>query len=781
MKVFFLISFFLILNISTLFSQAPIGQWVSHIPNQKGLSLCEAESKIYCLTETGIFYYNKSDNSIQKIGKIEGLYGIRTRSINYHKPTKTVYIGYDDGTIDLIKNNNQIVTLTDISRKSYTTKNINKIQIIEDLIYFSTDFGIVIYDPYQHEFKDTYIIGDNGYEIRVNSITIDDNYLYAATEHGVRKALKSSKELPNYASWIRIINIPNSNNEFNAVAFFKNKLIASYQSETAYKNKTYIVNQIDNTYETLNPDTETYTQELKVINKQLFVIHKNHIGVYNNFNSPSEFYNKTSVSWGNVSINTYDIIIDNNKHLWYADQNYGLVKSNYNLQAGEYKVPNGPKNNNAYYLSTGNGNTWLAPGAIFETGVNSQTPASLSQLKNNYWKNYGSSQIPIFKQTVDIIAIEQVPNYPNKIFCCSGANGILEIDFTNTNKPEVILHNDTTGSTLTAQFGHRVQVVDAHLDDQLNLWSINPYTTNPFNVMKSNGDWKAMPYGNSAHNYGRFIIAEDGAKWVMIKQRKGLFVFNEYGTIDDETDDFSKRLDVKDKNGTIISNDLFAIAEDHNNQIWIGTHNGIVVYYNPKNVYNDNQEGFYGSKIIIDINGKNEYLMEGKKVTAIAVDGANRKWIGTDQSGIFLMSSDGTEQLLTFNTENSPLPSDKIKSISIDGETGEVFIATSLGLMSYRGTATNGNEYFNDVYAFPNPVKPEYDGPITIKGLMKNTIVKITDISGNLVTEMNSLGGQAIWNGKTLNGNRAKTGVYLVFLSDQSGEFTSVTKILFIN
>jgi len=429
-------------------AQVPVGQWNAYIPNRKGLTLCEAGEKIYCLTETGIFYYNKSDNSIQKIGKIEGLSGINTRSIAYYSATNTVFIGYDDGTIDLIKNNNQITTLTDIYRKSFSSKTINKIQIINNLIYFCTNFGIVVYDPIKLEFKDTYIIGDGGYEIRINSIAIDNDYIYAATEFGIRKAPINSNQLPNYAIWERISYIPNGNKEFNALALFNNKLIASFKNKWAYSYKTYVVDETNQSYFTLNPDSESYTQELKVIDNRLLVIHKNHIGIYDNFNQPAEFYNKTIVYWGYIDLWTNDAIIDKDNNLWYADESWGLVKSNYNNETGEYKSPNGPSNNDAYYLSTGDGNTWLVPGAIEATGTNTYTTASVSLLDNNLWRTYNSSQIPTFSIVRDIIAVEQVPNNPNKIFCCSGTSGIIEIDFTDRNSPSVILHNDTTGSTL---------------------------------------------------------------------------------------------------------------------------------------------------------------------------------------------------------------------------------------------------------------------------------------------------------------------------------------------
>ncbi len=773
---------FIILLLSILsYSQIPVGQWRSHIPNKKGLSLCEVEDKIYCLTETGIFYYNKTDNSIQKIDKINGLSGINTRSIAYYKPTKTVYIGYENGSIDLIKNNNQITTLNDIFRKSYASKTINKIQVINDLIYFSTNFGIVVYDPNKLEFKDTYIIGDDGYEIRINSIASDNNYLYAATENGIRKAPKNSYQLPNYATWIRIDYIPHSNKEFNAITLFKGKLIVSFKNEIEYAYKTYIINETNTSYETLsyNNISENYTQELKIINDKLFIIHKNHISIYDDLNQPTEFYNNTVVSWGNININTFDAIVDKDNILWYADNVWGLVKSNYNTQKGECKFPNGPTNNNAYYLDSKENETWVAAGALDISGANTQTPAAISKFKEGYWTTYDKENVDSLVDIIDLISIDVNPNNPNQIFCSSWNYGIIEMNYKEDKVISSSIYNEKN-STLKEFASGKVKVWDCKVDNNNNLWAINPGTSTPINVKTSNGKWYAYKTPSYNSSWGNFIITSDGSKWFLLPRGNGLFVFNDYSILNNTSNHFQKHISITDKNNNVFSNDVYAIAQDKNDQIWVGTNNGIVVYYSPYNIYN-NTSNFYANKVIIDINGKNEYLMEGKKVTALAIDGANRKWIGTNKSGIFLMSEDGMKQILTFNTKNSPLPSDKINSISIDNTSGEIFIATGSGLMSYRGEASEGNDFFTDVYTFPNPVKPDYNGPITIKGLIENTTVKITDIAGNLVTEMNSLGGQAIWDGKNLNGNRVKTGIYLVFLSDQTGEQTEITKILFIN
>jgi len=172
-----------------------------------------------------------------------------------------------------------------------------------------------------------------------------------------------------------------------------------------------------------------------------------------------------------------------------------------------------------------------------------------------------------------------------------------------------------------------------------------------------------------------------------------------------------------------------------------------------------------------------------EEVTAIAVDGANRKWLGT-HNGIFLQSPDGETEIAHFNTENSPLLNNNITDIEIDQTNGDVYIGTDAGINVVRTDAIAGRTvHSSNAYAFPNPVRPEYDGPIAIRGLAEDAIVKITDIQGTLVYETQALGGQAIWYGRDLAGQRAASGVYLVFSTTQS-QFDKpdaiVTKILMV-
>jgi hypothetical protein len=211
----------------------------------------------------------------------------------------------------------------------------------------------------------------------------------------------------------------------------------------------------------------------------------------------------------------------------------------------------------------------------------------------------------------------------------------------------------------------------------------------------------------------------------------------------------------------------------------VGTNEGVVVFYSPQNVFRQ-QNIDAQSIIVVAADGFAGRLFENETINSIFVDGSNKKWFGTVSSGAFLLSSDGRETISHFTRSNSPLPSNNILDITVDPVSGEVFFATDLGLVSYRGFATQGQRQHTDVYAFPNPVRPGYSGFIAIKGLVTNARVKITDINGNLVHDGFAEGGQFVWNGNNLYGQKPGSGVYLVFSTDPQGNETMVTKILFM-
>ena len=224
--------------------------------------------------------------------------------------------------------------------------------------------------------------------------------------------------------------------------------------------------------------------------------------------------------------------------------------------------------------------------------------------------------------------------------------------------------------------------------------------------------------------------------------------------------------------GNLPSTNVKTLALDKDGQMWVGTDKGVVVFDSPASVFSGKNFDAYTPVF------ERRRLLGNETVTSIGIDGGNRKWMGT-LNGIFLFNSDGTELITNFTEINSPLPSNNINYITPEPQSGNVFIRTSKGLVSYRGTATEStnSQLDNTVKVFPNPVRPDFEGQIGIEGLVENAFVKITDVVGNLVYETRANGGTAVWNGKTLDGKKAETGVYLIFSANTKGEETLVSRL----
>ncbi len=329
-----------------------------------------------------------------------------------------------------------------------------------------------------------------------------------------------------------------------------------------------------------------------------------------------------------------------------------------------------------------------------------------------------------------------------------------------------------------------VNVAGLDFDDDGNLWVSNANTNALLSVRKKDGAWKSFSPGNllAGNNLVSDIMAskQSDLKWLVRPRGNALMVFTDGGTIDDTDDDQFKLLNTSDNQGKLPSLDVYSIAEDNDGEVWVGTGKGIAVFYNPQAIFSGTGENFDSQQILIEQDGNVQILLETEAITALAVDGADRKWIGTATSGVFLTSPDGTEELAHFTAENSPLPSNTVLSLAIDGSTGEVFFGTDQGIISYRGDATEGGREATCASVFPNPVRETYQGTVAITGLVADSEVRITDIAGNLVYKTTSLGGQAMWPATDLSGQRVSTGVYLIMAADPSGESTCNTKVLVV-
>jgi streptogramin lyase len=769
---FILLIILLLSPVITSSQGVAVGQWRDHLPYNKCIAVTEAKNNIYCATPYNVFYYDKDDNSINRLTKVSGLSDIGVSAINYHSGLNTLIIAYSNTNIDLIKNG-RIINVSDIKRKQMLgNKTIYNIELIDKYAYLSCGFGIVVLDIEKYEILDTYFIGPEGSQINVFDLSHSshDSTLYAATESGVYSASLNSPNLADYSSWVLHSRI-DSTAEYNLLTYFDKKIFVNKNTGSANSDTIFYYDGID--WNLFDLDFSSPRRNLRASDDQLLVSSFGRTDVFDiNLDPLLTIYKPSS-----EQVYPQDAIIDKDGYYWIADRYAGLVKVWDRGWKANFILPNGPATQNVFSLSSSDGDVWVAPGGrstiwgtIYNIGIYS--------FKDEIWNTLNQKNISELDSIVAFVDIGIDPSNSNHIFAPTWGFGLCE--FKNNALVNIYNHTNSSLQAFASAGTPQVRLGGVCYDQYNNLWVSNSNVDSVLSVKQPGKDFQAYYLGSGSTNteIGDLIIDSYDQAWILMRYNN-ILVFNYNYTINNPNDDLVKKLDGSSGNGSIPGSHVFSIAEDLDGEIWIGTDEGVAVIYSPGNVFSGGD--YDAQKILVEEGGYAQYLLESESVTAIAIDGANRKWFGTDRAGVFLMSDDGTEQLLHFTEDNSPLLSNSISSITINQESGEVFFGTSNGIISYKGTATAGGQVNQDVYAYPNPVREGYNGTIAIKGLVNNADIKITDISGNLIFSTKAEGGQAVWNGKNFDGRKAKTGVYLVFVSNEDGSETIVTKILFIN
>ena len=749
-----------------------IGQWSDHLPYNKGKAVTEGGGKVYCATESAVFSYDKSDNAVQRLSKTTGLSDVEVSTVKYNDKNDVLLVAYTNTNIDLIENN-VIINISDIKRKSIIgKKTINSIMMIENYAYLSCGFGIVVLDVTKKEIKDTYFVIPNGIEVFEMAFAYDT--LFAATENGLYKASINSTNLADFVSWEKDTALPggiyNTITSFNGKVYVNNSNIPT---DTIHDDTIYVYN--GNNWVLFDSVGVWTTNRLESLYNKLIITNKFSISIYDNTGARVEFIDNY-YSWS--SPRPFHAIISDDETVWIADGSLGLVKS---AGQGNYEIifPSGPPSKNVVAMYVQDNDLWVAAGGRTASWAPIWNRDAIFSYIDNQW-------ITIYHNAFDIIGIIIDPGNKNKIYAAAWGKGVLEFDNGKLIETYDVTNTDNSLQTIIQGEEH-IRIGGLAFDADNNLWVTNSRVDNVLSVKKTDGSWQAFQFPQfSTGDVGSIIVDSYNQKWIVLKQNitstiGGILVFDDNNTIDDTSDDQAKWLNTGTGSGGLPVNTVICLAQDLDGEIWVGTTEGIAVFFSPEAVFSGFD--FDAQQILVEQDGHFQYLLETEVVTAIAVDGANHKWIGTQKAGVFLMSEDGTEQILYFDENNSPLLSNNITSIAINHETGEVFFGIDKGIISYKSTATKGSDKFKkeDVYAYPNPVREDYQGIIAIKGLVTNAVVKITDISGTLIYETIAEGGQAIWSGKNFNGKKAHTGVYLVFASNEDGSETIVTKILVIN
>jgi len=782
----------LLLGLTSSLEAQRYNKWQDHFSYRGSAHVAESENYIIAANETGLIVYDYENGLSSKQNIVTGLSDVDISAIASIGDDRFI-IGYKNGNIDIFSKNG-VINISDLKNKQLQgSKQINHFEKAGDKVYCSTDFGILVIDIIKLEIADTYYLGIDSSNLLISQCAVSGDEIYAATERGLLMADINEPLIAYYQSWT---NVGNSSDEYVAVTVLDDEIIAALKNNS---NQYQVFKGQKDNWQLIKSTTKF--KNIESGNDYFIIAETNAISKYDSGVSLIDTINSYSnPEIENTAINLNHCFFSDQKQSYLiADNVKGLViKEGDNEQ---FVLPNGPYSNSSFEILFSSHGLYSVAGSLNSEYNNTGTRAEFSFLQNGHWKYYRNTVRNDNYLWRDLIRICEDKGNNDIVYMSSWGGGIFVVK-----QGEVINHYNHFNSTLQNIFpdGNQnyVRVGGIATDSQGNLWMSNSEVSAGISVREGQdtSKWHSFTYEtlNNLHSTDKFLISQDDYLWVIIPRtdRKGLFVLNPNGTLLDETDDQYRgalsrssesdprnvgRLRIWDDSPQEITKQIYCIAEDKNGYIWLGTDKGVVVYYRPWAIFSEDYP--IASRIKVPRNdGTNQadYLLENEDVTCIEVDGANRKWIGTQNSGLFLVSDDGITTYEIFNTDNSPLPSNYVRDIAIDPQSAEVFIATNKGIVSYKGKATEGEDNLSSIYAFPNPVREDFSGEITITGLVKDSNVKITTISGKLVYETRSLGGRAYWNGRNFNGEKVKTGVYIAYISAEDGTEVQTTKIMIV-
>jgi len=725
-----------------------IGEWRQHLPWQRVTYVTQSATKVYCATELAVVEIDKTDRSTRFLTKVEGLSDVGVQLIRYNAAADMLLLAYSNSNIDLWKpSNGQVINLP------FIRSNINLIgdRVIYDVYfdgafaYLACGFGVVKLDLNRAEVVYTTFTG-----VPVHSFSIFQGKLYAGTEDGLYVL---------------------DENDINPADFGRWSLLGSQTGLPAGTNITALCNGGDALYvgggrSQYRFDGQTAVkEESHPVQDVVYITHEGPgivVGWRQGFNGRVVYResvgNRYEIMYPCDAIRPLYCIEDGTKRFWFADFADDFRFYDHNSGQCERFAYNSPYKQQSSQIAVANGRVYVStPG--YDVNLNPDyNKDGIYILENNTWRRFSNISNPELADGDCGSSMWRVTPHPteNKFYAGSFVGGLVEATeggvqtkcYTQYNS--ILQNAGASGPSRTAIGG-------SAYDGEGNLWICNYDAIAPIAVLKADGvlrNFSAAP----ANNLLRVAVDQNGYKWFVIAFNSGVLVYDSGADIDSPADDRYRLLTTG--NTVLPTNTVNSLAVDLEGDVWIGTQQGAVSFECGSNIFDDNCKG---TRRIVTVDDFNGYLLETEEVKAIAIDGANRKWFGTN-NGIFVQSPNGDEQLAQYTETNSPLFDNAVTDIAIDSETGEVWIGTEGGLQSLRGEAAGGGTINSpEPYAYPNPVRPDYDGPIAIYGLARDANVKITDITGNLVYEGTALGGQAIWNGRDYLGRRAASGVYLIF------------------
>lgn len=738
-----------------------IGQWRDHL-NYKEVTQVIKGDKIYCATTSAVFSVD-AGNNIERYSKVSGLNDIGVQCIGWDASTQQLIVAYNNSNLDVLKNNST-KNIGDIKRSSIAgNKTIYSVFCREGFAYLSTGLGVIVANLSKYEIADTWFIGANGGQVKVNALVRDNNFFFAATDEGLKSIPVTNTNPSDYANW----QLLSGANGLGAGAV-KNVMIANGRLVVEKNDSLFIQN--GSNWQLLYADAGWPFVSTGVSENRILICQKKATAAWRVAVLNVSGQVEKTVSPPTIAALPRSAFMESDGSTWIADQFGGLVRVG--AQVDNF-VPNGPLGTADGEFIIRNQKLYAAAGSVNSAWNYQYNRNGVFSFIEGYWDYKGFYNVPLLDSVLDFITVAIDP-VDESVWAGSYGGGLVH--FLPSGQPRLYKKNN---STLQPAIGdaNSYRVSGLAFDQQRNLWISNYGAAQNLQVRKSDSTWKAftIPFAHTENAVAQIIVDDYNQLWIASPKDNGVFCFNYGADIDNTLDDKWKFYKQGAGNGNLPSNTVLSMAIDRNGFIWVGTDKGIGIIQCAGDVFKGS--GCDALLPVVQLDRFAGYLFRDELVQAIAVDGANRKWIGT-KNGLWLVSADGSKMIYRFTAENSPLLNNDIKRIAIDGASGEVFVSTLYGICSFRSTATEGTETNSDVLVFPNPVPPSYGGTIAVRGLVNNAIVKITELNGRLVFQGRALGGQFVWNGRNYLGNKIASGIYLVMVRDDSGEEKTVTKIV---
>lgn len=753
---------FLFIISQSFFAQQSNQLWKGYFSYNEIVDVESASDAVFAATQNAVFSKAIASSDLKIFNSINGLKPESITTIHHSQTTNKTFAGNTNGLLLIINSNGSISTKVDIINEVPVPPNKKKINDFyehEGKLYIATDYGISVMDVATSEFIITYFIGPAGEETEVLQTTVLNNQIYAVTRNfGIRRGDLANPNLYDFSQW----------QTFNAgfwsgIVTFNNQLVAMNSDSRTYRyNGTAFQQVLNQTQAGL---------KIKTNGTELIVTTQNHVFVLNQ--AYTILADITQIPDFNAVFKAATVV---GGIVYIGTEKDGLFSTSLaNPTVFESMSPNGPVRNYIFRVKKAPNYLW----AVYGDYTRQYNPYALDEFGiSKYSNDNGWELIPYddLFQAKSICDIVINPNNQNQVFATSYFSGLLKIEgenielFNNTNTgPNGLESLVVSGNPSYID----IRINSPAFDKDGNLWMTNAFVNRAIKVLRSNGQWQSYSLAGIAPTvatgrYGPMAIDKNRTKWVP-SINDGLIAFNDNYN--------NKFIVINTTNGNLPDNDVRCVAVDNRNQLWIGTFAGLRTLSVDRFISSDE---LTTNAIIIQEGDLAQELFYQQTILDIAVDGANRKWVSLADGGVFLVSSDGQQTIYRFTKNNSPLPSDNINDIEIDGASGEVFFATDKGMVSFLGTSTKPSDSLGDVYVYPNPVRPNFVGTVKISGLTDKANIKITDIEGNLVYETTSSGGTIEWDTKAFGKHKVASGVYMIFVASQDGTDSTVKKVMII-